>query len=115
MILGPLTAALVTAAQGDGSFSLLAADFWRISANTGVSMACSEYIRLRQLYEVALRQWGIVMLPPDNERVGALDRRTAAIKQKAFDERDTAKKQLGRYKLTCLVCNPKLRYIRPTK
>jgi hypothetical protein len=78
-------------------------------------MPCSEYIRLRQLYEVALRQWGIVMLPPDNERVGALARRTVEIKQKAFDEKDTAQKQLGRHKLTCLVCNPKLRFIRPAK
>jgi hypothetical protein len=97
------------------SLSLLTADFWRISANTGASMPCSEYIRLRQLYEVALRQWGIVMLPPDNERVGAPARRTAEIKQKAFDERDAAKMQLGRHKLTCPVCNPKLRFIRPAK
>jgi hypothetical protein len=49
-------------------------------------MPCSEYIRLRQLYEVALRQWGIVMQPRDNEQVGALARRTIEIKQKAFDE-----------------------------
>jgi len=97
------------------AFSLLAADFWRISANSGASMPCSEYIRLHQLYEVALRQWGIVMLPPDNERVGALVRRTDEIKQKAFDERDTAKKQLGRHNLTCPVCNSKLKFIRPAK
>ena len=50
-----------------------------------------------------------------NERAGALARRTAEIKQQAFDEKDTAKKQLGRHKLTCLVCNPKLRFIRPAK
>ena len=78
-------------------------------------MPCSEYIRLRQLYEVALRQGGIVMLPRDNERVGALARRTVEIKQKAFDEKDTAQKQLGSHKLTCLACNPKLRFIRPAK
>jgi hypothetical protein len=53
------------------SLSLLAVDFWRISANTGASMPCSEHVRLRQLYEVALSQSAIVMLPSDNERVGA--------------------------------------------
>jgi hypothetical protein len=83
--------------------------FWRISANSCPSIPCSEYIRLHQLYDVALRQWGIVMLPPDNERVGALARRTAEIEQKAFDERDTAKKQPGRHRVTCPVCNSKLK------
>jgi hypothetical protein len=78
-------------------------------------MPCSEYIRLRQLYEVALRQWGIVMLPRDNEQVGVLARRTVEIKRKAFDEKDTAQKHLGRHQLTCLVCNPKLRFIRPAE
>jgi PadR family transcriptional regulator PadR len=48
---------------------------------------------------VALRQWGIVMLPPDNRGVGAPARRTAEIQQKAFDERNTAKQQLDRLTL----------------
>jgi len=57
----------------------------------------------------------MVMLPPDNERAGALARRTAEVKQKAIDEKSTAKQQLDRHKPTCPACNPKLRFIRPAK
>jgi hypothetical protein len=76
------------------------------------AMPCPEYLRLRQHYEAALRHWGHVMLSPDAHLVGALSRRAAEIKQKAFDARDAAKKHLSDHSLSCPVCNPKLRMSR---
>jgi hypothetical protein len=71
-------------------------------------MYCPEYIRLRQLYEVAIRQWGHVMLSPD---VDPLIPRGAEIKEKAYRERDEAKKRLNDHALTCLACNPRRRSV----
>lgn len=75
-------------------------------------MPCPEYNRLRHNYEAAIRHWGRVILSPDAHLVGALARQAAEIKQKAFDERDAAKKRLSDHTRTCPACNPKQRVIR---
>jgi hypothetical protein len=71
-------------------------------------MHCPEYNHLRQRYEAAIRFWGQVILSPD---AGALIPQTAEIKQKAFRERDAAKKRLSDHMLICPTCKPKLRVI----
>jgi hypothetical protein len=43
-------------------------------------MYCPEYIRLRQLDEVAIRNWGLVILSPDSNSLLPL---TTEIKEKA--------------------------------
>jgi hypothetical protein len=78
-------------------------------------MLCLEYKQLLQHYEIALRKWGQVMLASDVKLVGAVARQAAEIRQKAFDERDAAKKRLSVHKLTCEDCNPKLTVIHPAK
>ena len=74
-------------------------------------MYCPEYIRLRQLYEVAIRQWGHVVLSPDSDSLGAPIALAAEIKQKAYRERDEAKRRLSDHMVTCSVCNPKRRRV----
>jgi hypothetical protein len=73
------------------------------------AMPCPEHLRLRQLYEAALRYWGRVILSSDANLVGALARQAAQIKQTAFADRNAAKKRLDDHSLTCPTCNPKLR------
>jgi hypothetical protein len=71
-------------------------------------MYCPEYIRLRQLYEVAIRQWGHVMLSPDSD---SLIPEGVEIKEKAYRARDEAKKRLNDHALLCLTCNPRSRRV----
>lgn len=72
-------------------------------------MHCPEYNRLRQSYEAAIRHWGQVILFCEAEALGALARQTSEDKQKAYSERDAAKKRLSDHMFTCAACNPKLR------
>jgi hypothetical protein len=76
------------------------------------TMSCPEYNRLRQHYEAAIRHWGRVILSPDDNLVGALARQAAEIRQKAYVERDAAKKRLSDHGFACPVCNPKRRAAR---
>jgi hypothetical protein len=73
-------------------------------------MYCPEYNRLRQLYEVAIRQWGHVMLSPDSDSLGTPIAMEA--KEKAYRERDEAKKRLSDHMSTCPSCNRKRRVTR---
>jgi hypothetical protein len=72
-------------------------------------MYCPEHIRLRQLYEVAIRNWGILILSPDSNSLIPL---TAEIKEKAYRDRDEAKRRLSDHIVTCLICNSKRRATR---
>ena len=74
-------------------------------------MSCLEHNRLRQHYQAALRHWGRVLFSPDAHLVGTAARKAAEIKQKAFDERNTAKERLDVHTLSCRACNPELRGI----
>jgi hypothetical protein len=60
------------------------------SSTVGEPMYCPEYIRLRQLYEVAIRNWGLLILSPDSNSLIPL---TAEIKEKAYRDRDKAKRR----------------------
>jgi hypothetical protein len=75
-------------------------------------MLCPEYKRLLQHYEAALRRWGQVLLATDSNLVGAAARQAAAIRQTAFEERNTAKERMDAHIQVCAVCTPKLRAIR---
>jgi hypothetical protein len=55
-----------------------------------LTMACPEYIRLRQHYEASLRHWGLVLLSPIAEPIGTVARLAVEIKQKALAERNAA-------------------------
>ena len=72
------------------------------------TMYCPEYNRLRQLYEVAIRQWGHVILSPDT---GSLIPFAAEIKEEAYRERDEAKRRLSDHMSTCPSCKPKRRSV----
>ena len=50
------------------------------SSTVGEPMYCPEYNRLRQLYDVAIRNWGLVILSPDSNSLLPL---TTEIKEKA--------------------------------
>jgi hypothetical protein len=78
-------------------------------------MECHEYIRLRQHYEAARRNWGHVLLSPGVEPIGATARLAAEIKQKAFEERNAANNRMRLHKHSCPVCNPKLKATHSSK
>jgi hypothetical protein len=78
------------------------------------TMACPEYIRLRQHYEASLRHWGHVLLSPE-AAIGAPARLAAEVKEKALVERNAANDRMCLHKQTCSVCNPKLRVIHSSK
>jgi hypothetical protein len=72
------------------------------------TISCSEYARLRQLYEAALRHWGQILLSSEGtELVGAPKRLAIELKQKALYERDAADGRMRLHKQSCPVCNLK--------
>jgi hypothetical protein len=78
-------------------------------------MACHEYIRLRLQYEAALRDWGHVLLSPVTVPTGATARLAADLKEKAFEERNTAYDRLWLHKKNCPVCKSKLKGIHSSR
>jgi hypothetical protein len=58
------------------------------------AMLCLEYTRLRQRYGLALLHCGRIMLADEAE----------AVKQKAFQERDTVKEEIRQHELQCPIC-----------
>jgi hypothetical protein len=61
-------------------------------------MLCSEYSRLLQLYEAALRRWAQVAWSPNrNESEGIK-------KKKALDERDATRERLNLHERACPTC-----------
>jgi hypothetical protein len=70
-------------------------------------MRCSEYVRLRQHYEAALRSWAQLELPAE---YGFLDAAVLlAVKQKAFEERNAAYVRIALHERNCRSCNHKRR------
>jgi hypothetical protein len=68
-------------------------------------MFCPEYVRLRQLYEAALRHWGQTLLSSkSHELFGAPARYAAQLKQKALDERDVANERMCLHRRSCPTC-----------
>jgi hypothetical protein len=68
-------------------------------------MLCSEYARLLQHYEAALRRWAQSEWSSNRNEPNALLRVSAGIKKKeALEERDAAKERLNFHELTCPTC-----------
>jgi hypothetical protein len=70
--------------------------------------SCSEYLRLRQHYEAALRRWAQVELPSKKREVFDAPARLAAeVKQKALNERDAANERMRLHEQNCSICSHK--------
>jgi hypothetical protein len=84
--------------------------------NMAAAMPCLEYIRLRQLYEAALRYWGQILLSPKaTELFDAPARHAAQLRQNALDERDAAGALLFVHEQHCSVCRAKPKLIESDK
>jgi hypothetical protein len=74
---------------------------------TSVRMRCSEYVRLRQHYEAALRRWAQLGLSAEEEHKEDFVDTTVrlAVKQKAFEERNAAYVRIALHERNCRICN----------
>jgi hypothetical protein len=79
------------------------------------AMPCSEYLRLRQLYEGALKHFGHILLSTKgNESIGLATQ--DALKKQAEQDRSVAKQRINFHQQNCAVCRAALREIRhPTR
>jgi hypothetical protein len=68
-----------------------------------LSMACPEYLRLEEQYEAALRNWVQSMAS-----FGQPKYLTVRARQKALDERNTAKNLVWVHEESCPICRRKL-------
>jgi hypothetical protein len=68
-------------------------------------LSCSDYARLRQLYEGALRYWAQLQQSlMATELVGETARYAAKLKNNASNERDAAKQRLFEHWWGCSIC-----------
>jgi hypothetical protein len=78
-----------------------------------VQVACSEYFRLLQHYEAALRRWEQAEFSSNHNGFVDLSaaRLAGEIKRKAQNERDAAKMRINLHKHRCSICSrmPNLR------
>jgi hypothetical protein len=74
-------------------------------------MTCPEYVRLRQIYEAALRHWGQFMWSSKVAAPGVPERRDAETKQRAFFARNEASERLSAHQRSCPVCRSSLRLV----
>jgi hypothetical protein len=71
-------------------------------------MLCSEYSRLRQHYEAALRRWEQAELPSNKSKLfDATTRLSREVEKKALEERNAAKGRMDLHELNCPTCNRK--------
>jgi hypothetical protein len=73
-----------------------------------LSMACTEKLRLQQLYEVAIRRWGQVQAT--SQLFGPPTLMTETMLKKALAERNAAKNRLVMHQQNCKKCNPEAVY-----
>jgi hypothetical protein len=79
-----------------------------------VQELCSEYFRLRQHYEAALRRWEQAELSSNkSELFDATRRLSREVEKKALEERNAAKERMNLYELNCPTCNHKRKTKRP--
>jgi hypothetical protein len=75
------------------------------------TMACHEYIRLRQHHEAALTHWGTSYcrrkVPFPNSPPAVLE-----MKKKALQERNAAEERMIIHQRTCPICNPSVKATR---
>jgi hypothetical protein len=74
-------------------------------------MTCLEYVRLRQIYEAALRHWGQLMWSAKVAVPGVPERLDAETKQRAFFARNEAGERLSARQRSCPVCRSSLRLV----
>ena len=84
---------------------------WHAIRN-GESATCPEYLRLRQLYEAALRRWVQNNSLSGSELVGESARHATQVKQAASIERDAAKERFEVHKRSCAACIEAIRLSR---
>ena len=68
------------------------------------AMPCPEYMRLRQLYEAALRGWGDVLLAQHAGLLAGDVQSALKYRKNVADERDAANKRMKDHKRICLLC-----------
>lgn len=66
---------------------------------------CAEAIRLRQVYDPALRRWGETLFLPKLGLIGAPRERAVRTKVAAFEARNEAASHLATHKANCFVCH----------
>jgi hypothetical protein len=71
---------------------------------TNGQMTFSEYERLRQLYEAALRRWERAMWSPNTDIPGKPQRLASEMKHRAYFERNEAHERMHFHKQSCSVC-----------
>jgi uncharacterized protein with PIN domain len=74
-------------------------------------MTCPEYVRLRRIYESALRHWGQLMWASKVAAPGVPERRDTETKQRAFFARNEASERLSAHQQSCPVCRGSLRLV----
>jgi hypothetical protein len=73
-----------------------------------VQMSCSEYLRIRQHYDAALRRWAQIELSSHKFEVFDASARLAdKVRQKALDERNEARQRMRLHEENCPACNPR--------
>jgi hypothetical protein len=73
-----------------------------------MQVLCSEYFRLHQHYEAALRRWEQAELSSNQVALSDPSKRLSLeIEKKAQDERDAAKDRTVRHRQYCATCNHK--------
>lgn len=75
------------------------------------AIPCSEYVRLRQLYEAALRHLGHIMLATKgNQSIGPATQ--DSLKKQAEQDRNIARQRIQFHQQNCAVCRSALRQLR---
>jgi hypothetical protein len=70
-----------------------------------MQMLCPENVRLRQLYEAALRRWAQLKSSSKNSDLSAASMRLVQeIEQKALNERNAANERMVLHEQTCPIC-----------
>jgi hypothetical protein len=83
------------------------------SQSISVQMGCSEYARLSQHYEAALRRWAQAESCSDKSEPFDAPRRLAIeIEKKALEERNAARQRMDLHKRSCPTCNHKRKPLR---
>jgi hypothetical protein len=71
-----------------------------------VQMLCPENVRLRQLYEAALRRWEQSELSSKKGDLSDASRRLALdVEKKALEERNAANERMVLHEQSCTICN----------
>lgn len=80
----------------------------RLAVGISMQVLCPENVRLRQLYEAALRRWSQAELPSKKSDLSDVSRRLALeVEKKALEERNAANERMVLHEQSCPICNRK--------